>query len=196
MPSAAPHRWARSRWASRVGDAAATSAAQRHTEAPAGSQVCSWRSAVCDLVVAAAGELQKAKSVAERIREIRDVSPSVRFGGAFAASAGGDGPAIGRLEIGDDEVEMNRGPVTAVIARHFRAGKRRRAGRLDEQIDRRLGAEELHAMRAEASPHTELESGCVKGDRRIEIVDVDVDENLRHQNTSSPKPAALAAAAK
>ena len=86
-----------------------------------------------------------------------------------------------RIEIGDDDIEMHRRPVSRVVAADQRAGKRRRAIALGEQIDRSRRADELDRVRTEAPADRQPERLRVEANAALEVVDIDVDKQLRHR---------------
>src|SRR5262249_14025522 len=140
-------------------------------------------SAVCrggrDRVVAPPDKLNQAEPIAEWVREQRPLPVAMRFDLRLRRRARGEDARAGGLDVVDDEVEVDRGPVAPVVAGGC-AGSRSRAGRRHQAEDRRIGAGELDALVAEAALDREPESTGVEGDRARQVVDVDVDEELGH----------------
>src|SRR3954463_11019945 len=74
---------------------------------------------------------------------------------------------------------MHWRPVTMVIARATRRGKRYRSCTLQKKIDPRGGSEQLgHCVIKESPLETKSKGGAVEIDTSVEIVDVDIDEQL------------------
>ena len=54
--------------------------------------------------------------MAEGVEEYGDAAPLSGANVSFKLRAGGDSTLHGRIDIRDDEIEVNRSPVTGVIA--------------------------------------------------------------------------------
>jgi hypothetical protein len=115
--------------------------------------------------------------VAERVGEVRDPPPDLIQGLAFARRARGDCALHRRVEVVDDEIEVNGRPVAGVAPRRGR-GERRAPGLLLEQEHARRRTDELHGSRAEASTRPEPERARVELDALLEIGNVEVHEEV------------------
>src|SRR5215213_8364319 len=72
-----------------------------------------------DTVVARAGELDQIEAVAERVGHVGDAAVLADGDVAVERAAQGDEPRHRGVEIGDDEVEMDRRPMALEAARHL-----------------------------------------------------------------------------
>jgi hypothetical protein len=82
-----------------------------------------------ELVVALACELQQAKAVAEGIVQQREATVSVLTRRSLENGAGSQRSSKRYVEVRDDEIEVERGPVSGVAALLFRSCERRRPRR-------------------------------------------------------------------
>src|SRR3990172_11587656 len=80
-----------------------------------------------DLVVAVALELQQAEAMPERIGEQCHPAPGVLADRTLARRAGAVGALDGGVDVVDGEVEVDRRPVPAGVARSGRGRRRRGA---------------------------------------------------------------------
>src|SRR5262245_15870385 len=88
-----------------------------------------------DLVIPTAPELDQAEPVTERIGHSGDVPPLVGLDLSFKLRARGFRPLHCRLNIRDDEIQVNRGPMALIVAPLPGAGRSRTAGGLGQEVD-------------------------------------------------------------
>src|SRR5687767_14641341 len=113
-------------------------------------------------------ERDQAEAVAERIGEHRQLAIRSLAGLAFLHGPGGDGALDRRLDVLDREVGMDRAPMAAV-APGVAAGRADRCpGFFPEQVDRRVGAEQLDEIRIEAPADLEPERFGVESYARLD----------------------------
>src|SRR6266581_2473992 len=129
-----------------------------------------------DFIVAAPKELNEAEAMAERICQHGDSPPVVCRDRSLYGSAIAQGSCDARFDFLDHEIKVHGGPVTLVASKLGRSGRGRRAGRLDEEVQRRGTAEYLDAGGAEAATDSQPEGRRVERDGLVQVVDVDIDE--------------------
>src|SRR5262245_29773359 len=106
----------------------------------------------CDYRVVATGtELEQTKPVTERIRHERHAAPGVLADPSLAVRASGLGASYRCLEVVDHEVHVYRSPVPMVVTHTRSRRERSRARGHHQQVDRRLGSEELDEVGAKAT---------------------------------------------
>src|SRR5688500_18563272 len=141
-----------------------------------------------DLAVAATKELHQTPAMPKRIGKLHDAAPVRVADGAFLYRAGGDGTRKCGVEVVDDYVAMQRRPVTGVIACRTRCASR--AGRLLQQVDRRVGADEFDHAAAEAARGRQAEGRDVETLGGIKIGYVDVEQQAHRGQMSRARSAA------
>jgi hypothetical protein len=82
------------------------------------------------------------------------------------------------FNVFNDEVEVDRCPMTIVIAPQSHSAGGRRAGSLDEQIDRHRASQHLDAVRAKPTTDLQPEGRFVEVSRLVEIIHINVYQDL------------------
>ena len=114
--------------------------------------------------------------MAEGIGHMGNAAPAVGLGWIVLRGTCGESRGDSRVEVRDDEIQMHWGPV-ARVAPEVRAGLASgRAGRLDQQVQRRRRTDQLDACGAEAPADRQLQQRGVEGDGTVQIINVDVDQ--------------------
>src|SRR5438128_8882494 len=139
------------------------------------------RGSARDRVVPPRGELQQAEPVPERVGEDGDAAPDPVRRGLVDLRASFDGTLHRRIDVGNHEIDMHRGPVARVIARP-RARCGRRSGGLREQVDRCHPTEQLDTVFAEATADGEPERARVERDSFLHVGHIDVDQEIHAPN--------------
>jgi hypothetical protein len=132
-----------------------------------------------DLIVTATLPLQEAEAVTEGIAQARLATPYETLNRSRESSAGGNGSFGGCVDVENDEVEMDRRPMSPIVARQRRVWSGETACLLLQQKDSHRSSRELGDCAFE-EPTTELEVGCtlIELDCRLEVWNVDVDHGF------------------
>lgn len=118
----------------------------------------------------------------EDVCEVGHAAPLPHLYRLVEGCAGLEGPSQRRIEVLDDDVEVDGRPVPPVVACWgFQAGDGQRPLALGEQVDGRRGTEQLRPAVAVTAPGPKSEGTGVEVDGPLEVWDVDADAELRRQ---------------
>src|SRR5262249_6375958 len=140
-----------------------------------------------DLVIPVPPELDQTEPVTERIGQVGDVPPLVGLDLSFKLCARGFRPLHCRLNIRNDEVQVNWGPMASIITPLWHAGRSRTAGGLGQEVDRRRGAEHFGDALAQTASESQPQSTAIELDRFLKIIDVYVGKKLGYHGSSLPR---------
>src|SRR4051812_8481997 len=89
------------------------------------------------------------------------------------------------IEIGDDEIQVNRRPMPLEISRDFRGPQLRRDRTIPEKKDRHVRPLELDPARAEPPLQRKVERLAIERDGALQIANLDIRVGGQHSSELS-----------
>ena len=131
-------------------------------------------------IVAPAAELKDAEPVTKRVAQRGLLPPTERLNVPLKLCSRRNSALNRGRNVIDFKVEMDRCPMSTVVANRGGSKRRRTSGRLGHQVDPRGSPGHLgDRIVKQPSLNAKTERRCVEHNGAVEVVDVDVDEKLQ-----------------